>query len=122
MFNILWNESEDVTERLFKEVPSAIGKPLRELQGVSVTLALTEQGLSVSTVITHGTIKMAALETVAMKVRITFLRCVHNDTCIYEKADLLKPGSDWIPFESIQFRKYNKTQHLNLTFVDSAAR
>lgn len=49
------------TERLFK-VPSALGKLLRELQEVSVTLASTEQGLSVSTVITHGTIKMAALE------------------------------------------------------------
>lgn len=54
MFNILWNESEDFLKRSWKASAGA--------SGVSVTLALTEQGLSVSTVITHGTIKMAASE------------------------------------------------------------
>lgn len=57
MFTISWNETQNIAERSF-QVPSAAG----ELVDVCVTLLLTEQGLSIFHVITHGTIIKAALE------------------------------------------------------------
>lgn len=88
MFNILWNGTQDVTERPF-QVPRAVGAH------ASVTLSLTEQRPSVSTIMVRSKWLPWSLDPV---VRVYIM--IHTD--MKQQTLKARSGSDSIGIHSVQ--------------------